>query len=242
MAKKEAGLKPVLIVLCGPSHVGKTTFAQRLVGIGNNFEIISPDQIRKQLSSGFQDSRHESGVWDIYESMKCKALRSGCDVILDACHITRRARWHALQGPNSRHRKICVVFDLPLRTIRERCLKAGRVPLKEVERMWKAFQDSKPARQELMLQGFDDVYYVKRYSNVRLWHRLQHLAENRHTETGRDSRSILEAGQPAIMLHYLQTGLMARPGGRWYSNKEVNYGQRSACPAEGHTQRQEVGT
>ena len=75
---------PMLVVLCGPSHVGKTTFAQRLVEVGDNFVIVSPDQIRKQLSIGFQDSRYESRVWDIYESMKRKALEKGCNVVLDA--------------------------------------------------------------------------------------------------------------------------------------------------------------
>jgi len=108
---------PMLVVLCGPSHAGKTTFAQRISKVGNNFEIISPDKIRKRLSIGFQDSRYESRVWNIYESMKRKALEKGCNVVLDACHITEKARWHALQGPNKHHRKICVVFDLPLRIV-----------------------------------------------------------------------------------------------------------------------------
>ena len=152
---------PMLVDLCGPSHAGKTTFAQRLVEVGNNFEIISPDKIRKQLSIGFQDSRYESRVWDIYESMKRKALEKGCNVVLDACHITEKARWHALQGPNQHHRKICVVFDLPLRTVMERCDKEKRVSSKEVRRMWQAFQRSKPSPQELKLQGFDDVCFIK---------------------------------------------------------------------------------
>lgn len=156
---KEVGKKPVLIVFCGPSHVGKTTFAQRLVEVGNNFEIISPDKIRRQLSISFQDSRYESRVWDIYESMKRKALEKGCNVVLDACHITEKARWHALQGPNQHHRKICVVFDLPLRTVMERCDKEKRVSSKEVRRMWQAFQRSKPSPKELKLQGFDEVYF-----------------------------------------------------------------------------------
>lgn len=151
---------PILIVFCGPSHVGKTTFARRLSELGENFTIISPDEIRKRLSISFRDSKYETEVWDTYESMKCQALKEGRNVILDACHISERARWHALQGPNTRHRKICVVFDLPFRTIRERCLKEKRVSLKEVERMWKDFQNSKPTIAELKLQGFDEIYFI----------------------------------------------------------------------------------
>jgi predicted kinase len=145
MSTEKAEQQPVLVVLCGPSHAGKTTFAQRISKVGNNFEIISPDQIRKQLSVSFQDSRYESRVWDIYESMKRKALEKGCNVVLDACHITEKARWHALEGPNQHHIKICIVFDLPLRTVMERRDKENRVSSKEVRRMWQAFQHSKPS-------------------------------------------------------------------------------------------------
>ena len=151
---------PMLVVLCGPSHVGKTTFARRLSELGENFTFISSEEIRKRLSVSFGDSKHEAKAWDIYESMKCKALKEGCNVVLDACHISKRARWHALQGPNAHHKKICVVFDLPFRTIRARCLKAKRVSLKEVERMWKDFQNNKPTIAELKLQGFDEIYFI----------------------------------------------------------------------------------
>ena len=192
---------PMLVVLCGPSHVGKTTFAQRLVEVGNNFEIISPDKIRKQLSIGFQDSRYESRVWDIYESMKRKALEKGCNVVLDACHITEKARWHALQGPNQHHRKICVVFDLPWQTIRERCLSEKRVSLKEVRRMWQAFQHSKPSPEELKLHGFDAVCFM--------------------TVEG-DCHDI--SRQRCFIFHHLRAGLSAWPEGQWFNNKEVNYG------------------
>jgi predicted kinase len=192
---------PTLIVLCGPSHVGKTTLARRFGELGENFTIISPDEIRKQLSVRFQDSRYESRVWDIYESMKCKALKAGRNVVLDACHISKRARWHALKGPNSNYKKICVVFDLPWQTIRERCLSEKRVSLKEVRRMWQAFQHSKPSPEELKLQGFDAVCFMT-------------------VEGGCHDNS----RQGCFIFHHLRAGLSAWPEGQWYKDKEVNYG------------------
>jgi predicted kinase len=160
LSARGVGRAPLLLVLCGPSHAGKTTFANRLCMSGRRFTVISPDNIRQRLRLRFGDPEHESRVWNTYESMKCKALSKGRNVILDACHISKRARWHGLQGPNSGYRKICVVFDLPLRTVRERCIKEKRVSLQEVERMWRAFQKSKPTVKELKAEGFDEVYFI----------------------------------------------------------------------------------
>ena len=151
---------PMLVVLCGPSHAGKTTFANRLSKSGENIAVISPDEIRRRLSVRFGDPKHEAKIWEIYESLKCKALKGGRNVVLDACHISGRARWHALQGPNQHHRKICVVFDMPLRTVMERRDKEKRVSSKEVRRMWQVFQHSKPSPEELQLQGFDAVCFI----------------------------------------------------------------------------------
>jgi len=149
---------PVLVVLCGPSHVGKSTFSKRL---RKDFVIVSSDEVRRQLGVAFNSSGCEAKVWHAYEAAKRKALIEGRNVILDACHMSPQARWHALQGPNGHHRKICVVFDLPRRTVRERCIGANRMPVKEAERMWRVFQDSKPTAEELKRLGFDDVYFVR---------------------------------------------------------------------------------
>lgn len=158
----QAGIEesPRLIVLCGPSHAGKTTLARRL---RKSFTVISSDEVRKRLRlpGSLEGSKHETRVWNVFESIKCEALRKKRNIVLDACHMSRRARWHSLQGPNAHHVKICVVFDVPFRTVRKRCLKQKRVPLKEVERMWLGFQNSKPTEHELRLQGFDEAYFVK---------------------------------------------------------------------------------
>jgi len=151
---------PLLVVLSGPSHAGKSTLAREINKVGDNFRIISPDQIRTQLSVSFGVPEYEAKVWNIYESIKRKALENGHNVILDACHMSEQARWHSLQGKNSKFRKICIVFDLPLQTIRERCIREKRLPLSEAERMWEAFQKSKPTQRGLERLGFDEVYFI----------------------------------------------------------------------------------
>ncbi len=155
---EEASKSPVLVVLCGPTHAGKTTFARRL---RRCFRIVSSDDIRKEFAGCFNHAETEARVWKVFDAMKRQWLREGHNVILDACHMSEQARWHALQGPNMQHSKICVVFDLPLRTIRTRCSKTKRLPLSEAQRMWKEFRRSRPTTKELRKLGFDRVHFIK---------------------------------------------------------------------------------
>ena len=148
----------MLIVLCGPSHAGKSTFARRHC---KGFDVISSEAIRRQLTGRSAWSTEEGKVWEAFEAQKREALRKGCNVVLDACHMSQRARWHALQGPTAGYRKVCVLFDPPLETVRQRCRRDGRLSVKEVERMWKAFQECKPTRRELIRLGFEEVFFVR---------------------------------------------------------------------------------
>ena len=123
--------------------------------------VVSSDRLRRQLGTRFGDSRCEPTVWEAFEQQKREALSDGRDVVLDACHLSRRARWHSLQGPNDGHRKVCTVFDPPLEGILARCRRTGRLPLDEAERMWRAFQASKPTAEELRRLGFDEVHVLR---------------------------------------------------------------------------------
>ena len=149
--------KPRLIVLCGPSHSGKTAFARQFPG---SFRVINSDWIRKKIKDNSSCSEHEPEVWKTFNSLKCQALKEGYNVILDACHISENARRHSVEGPNGHHRKTCVVFDLPFSTIRNRCLKTKRLSLKIVKKMWDKFQKSKPVAAELKSLGFDEVLFI----------------------------------------------------------------------------------
>jgi len=122
--------------------------------------VVNSDRIREGLTRRCPQSRREARTWEAFERQKRKALRDGRDVVLDACHLSRRARWHSLQGPNDGHRKVCTVFDLPLEAILERCRRTGRLPLDEAERMWRAFQANKPTADELERLGFDEVHVL----------------------------------------------------------------------------------
>lgn len=149
-----AGTKQI-VVLCGPSHSGKSTFAQRFA---DQFSVINSDDIRNELTGKCALSEHEDSVWAEFSARKEHALRAGRNIILDACHLTRKARQHSLEDVDGRYRKICMVFDLPFSVIKERCVREKRMTLQAVRQMWRRFK--KPAQQELLEDGFDEAYFT----------------------------------------------------------------------------------
>jgi len=155
--RRPVGHRPLLVVLCGPSHAGKSTFAARHC---RGFVAVSSDRIRRGLGTRFDDARHEPRVWEAFDHRKREALRAGRNVVLDACHLSPEARRHSVQGPNRRHRKVFVLFDVPLGTVLTRCRRTGRLAMDEAERMWRAFQASKPTADELERLGFDQMHAV----------------------------------------------------------------------------------
>jgi len=155
-AKKRApGNARLIVVLCGPSHSGKSTFARRFA---NGFTIINSDDVRKSLTGNPELSEHESSVWAEFSARKRIALRAGQNVILDACHLSSKARRHALEKVDDRYRKLCVVFDCPFHVIKKRCLRERRMSLAVAREIWNLFE--KPTLQELLQEGFDEAYFI----------------------------------------------------------------------------------
>jgi hypothetical protein len=93
--------------------------------------------------------------------MKRYVFKHGDNVILDACHMSKKARRHALRDVPPKYSSICVLLDVPWKVARTRCLQSGRLPLKEVRRMWLVFQRKKPSLYELKQAGFAEVYVLK---------------------------------------------------------------------------------
>lgn len=77
----ESGEAPVLVVLCGPSHLGDTTFAKQL---GEPSRVITSDAVRERLRGRSGPSGREDEVCGTFEAMKLKALEEGRSVVPDA--------------------------------------------------------------------------------------------------------------------------------------------------------------
>jgi predicted kinase len=166
--------RPNLIVLCGPSHCGKSTLAKSLPG-----QVISSDQIRSVLGLGF--SRDDSRFWTIFDDSKRLALKLGRDVILDACHLSKRSRWHSVQNAEGYY-KILVVFDIKPSILLARARKERRVPLSEVRRMTRAFD--RPTLDEAEELGFDQVLVIE-HKEVRRKPRLPKPMVKLHKEVSK---------------------------------------------------------
>lgn len=149
--------RPVLVVLCGPSHSGKSTFAGALRG---QFVVVNSDTVRQRTTGAPAPSQNEEAVWRTFEYLKRQALGVGRNVVLDACHLSRQARWHSLQGARGWW-KVCVLFDVPWGVIRARCRRTGRLSLAEARRMWRAFRAAKPTPQGLLREGYHEVHVVR---------------------------------------------------------------------------------
>jgi predicted kinase len=155
---RRPSFRPKLVVLCGPSHAGKTAFADKLA---DAFTVVSAERIRQRLGLSFGRGQAERAVWTAFEQEKRAALRERQNVLLDACHMSPEARWHSVQGAGKRHGKALVLFDVPLELALARCSAAGRLSPEEAERMWWAFEKSKPTRAELETLGFDWAYVLR---------------------------------------------------------------------------------
>lgn len=153
-----ASPRPKLVVPCGPSHTGKSTFADKVAGV---FTVVSSEGIRQRLGVDFDRSRVEPAVWSAFRNEKSAALRAERNLVLDACHLSTEARWHSVRGAGSRYGKLLVLFDVPLEVVLARCSATRRLPLEEAKRMWRVFEQNKPTRPELETLGFDWVYVLQ---------------------------------------------------------------------------------
>lgn len=142
--------KKEIIVMCGTSHCGKSTYTRQFKG----YALINSDTIRMNLTGTTQLGEKEEAVWRVFNELKLDSVKKKENIILDACHITPQSRWHALQGVDG-YKKVCVLFIVKLKTIKERCKE------KWAEDMWRSFKKVRPTREQLITEGFDEVVIIK---------------------------------------------------------------------------------
>lgn len=149
-----------IIVLCGISHSGKSTLARKLYTDfpDLDYQIVNTDVIREALHGNrtiYQED--ETQVWDLWNKSRQGAILNGRNIILDACHVSSQARWHALQDIDG-YRSACVVLETSWPTLMKYWIAGGkRVELEYVKDM---FRNCYPLPTKLMLmkEGFKKVW------------------------------------------------------------------------------------
>ncbi len=154
---RQPSVRPKLVVLCGPSHAGKSSFADILSG---TFTVVSSDAIRQRLGRRCVPHRREPAVWKAFDNAKRAAFRGGHDVVLDSCHLSRQARRHAAEMVPEGYDKRFVLFSPSLKQVMARRSVTRRLSPQEAERLWWVFKTNKPTRRELESLGFEQIYVM----------------------------------------------------------------------------------
>ena len=145
-------MKREIVVMCGVSHSGKTTYAKNRYP---KYRYINSDEIRIGMFNSRKISNNESVVWSMFSRKKFDAINKGENIVLDACHISSTSRYHALNGVPSNYKKVLVLMDTSKKVLMKRVEKEKRIDFGIVESMINSFL--KPTAND----GFDKIIVVK---------------------------------------------------------------------------------
>ncbi len=107
-----------LVVLIGASSSGKSTFARTHF---RPTEIVSSDQCRALVSNDENNQAASADAFDLLHFLVGKRLRRGLLTVVDATNVQPEARKPLIELARQYHvLPIAIVFDLPLRVLRER--------------------------------------------------------------------------------------------------------------------------
>ena len=139
---------PDLIALMGIPASGKSTHIEQMkldyFARGENVEVVSPDQIRLQLTGDMSNQDRNSEVFMTAHALAGMYLRQDKTVIWDATNVTARARRDILKtAAEANALAKLVVIDTPLTTARQRNAARDRVvPEHVLDRMYRQFVES----------------------------------------------------------------------------------------------------
>jgi protein phosphatase len=146
-------LRPSIVVLCGPSACGKSSFAKRHF---RPTQIISSDWARALVCDDERDQRFNTQAFELVHFLLEQRLTLNRLCVVDSTALTTQARKDLLNlARRCQVQTTLILFNVPLETCIERDEKRERsVGRAVVERQYQSFELSKDVfRQE----GFDQV-------------------------------------------------------------------------------------
>lgn len=155
LEKEDLSNGGLLIILCGPPGSGKTTLANELTNSYENFVIISPDEIREELTGDSTDQSHNVLVFAKVYSRLIAFLEGGYNVIYDATNCRTAYRNKIVSVCKDSAKKI---FCFMATTSISDCLKYNEsrnriVPEDVIEKMYFTFRKHPP----VLFEGYDMI-------------------------------------------------------------------------------------
>lgn len=147
------------IALCGIPGGGKSTYAKHLLATIPNSVIISPDDLRFELTGDISDQSKNGFIFNTLLPVRVNGAHAlGKHVIYDACSYSRRARCGPLMhAQKTGYRVVCHVLKTPFdECVRRNNARERKVPLHVLERMNRLWEDPDPADESWV----DEVIFV----------------------------------------------------------------------------------
>ena len=147
----------ILIVLVGPPGSGKSTIAKSIKEQYMNFEIICPDDIRKEITGDPKDQTKNTEVFNKVYSRLSYFLNEGYNVVYDATNCRSPYRYRVLDAcKNTAKKVICIMVTTPIREClernRTRC--ENHVPEDVIENMYFSLKKHPPT----IFEGYDAIF------------------------------------------------------------------------------------
>ena len=152
-----------LVVLIGASSAGKSTFARTHF---RPTEIVSSDQCRALVSDDENNQAASADAFDLLHFLVGKRLRRGLLTVVDATNVQPEARKPLIELARQHHvLPVAVVFDLPLRVLRERHQQRPDRDFRE-HVLQRHQRDLKQSLRNLSREGFRHVFVFEEPEQV----------------------------------------------------------------------------
>ena len=157
-------MKPTMVMMCGLSASGKSTYAKEL-SEKIDAVVLSSDTLRLEMFGDETDQNHNQQVFQELHTRVKKHLRAGRNVIYDATNISSKRRRAFLNEPKKIDCiKNCVIMATPY----EQCLKNNRnrarqVPEWVIEKMYRKWQTPHTFEgfDKIDIEYWDDKHFVE---------------------------------------------------------------------------------
>ena len=168
-------------MLVGISGSGKSTFAKEIKYLGElegeNVEIFSSDEIRKELYGDASIQKDHEKVFRILHSRVKEALSQGKTAIYDACNLSAKRRRAFLQEIQKyKTPKYCVVIASDYNScVKNQEKRDRKVPVEVIKKQIKSFEFPNEE-----LEGWDFVDFISPFHNFSLEEELEKLRSISH--------------------------------------------------------------